>query len=92
VSGYHMATENLTGLFYAQASIMDETLEATKDWFLRNASLGGIPEAMPTGNRAVQTWMTGETLCGLRRYLQATCAATPQTDGVDKELASVHAG
>jgi hypothetical protein len=42
------------------------------DWFLQNVPLGGMPEVMPTNDRSVQSWMVGETLCALHKYVETT--------------------
>lgn len=75
LASFSSMTARLTRTLYGLARTDDAALGTLKDWFVKNAYIGGIPEGYVTGNRAIQTWMCGETLVALHAYLEA--AGTP---------------
>ncbi|MBD3241407.1 MAG: hypothetical protein GF331_12535 [Chitinivibrionales bacterium] len=79
MASFSPMTAKLTRTFYGLARTDDPALGSTKDWFLSKAPLGGMPEVFPTGNRAIQTWMCGETLIALHAYLAATGTPVAQS-------------
>jgi hypothetical protein len=58
---------------YAKAKLKDlNGLDESFKWLIDNTPLPGVPEEMPTGNRAVQMWPNGEALIAIYEYLKLT--------------------
>jgi GH15 family glucan-1,4-alpha-glucosidase len=70
----HGASQSISYARLLNAAIKEgdlETAEILVEWLIRNVPLGGVPEMLPTGVRAVQFWPCGEVLIALHNYLRS---------------------
>ena len=48
-----------------------KTADSIVEWLMKHIPLGGVPEMLPTGIRAVQLWPCGEVLIAIHNYLRS---------------------